>query len=239
MKKEILMLFVGLTAMYSCNTSSTNSTVAINNNIDSVSYAIGSGFGSNVIRQIKNAGDTTLNIDALIGGFSQGIKEGELLIDETTGTAVVNEYMRAKEEERKIAEREAFSKNILLGEEFHAANGQREGVTTTESGLQYEVVTLGTGELPIDGDRVKVNYEGTLLDGQVFDSNYDRGVPVEFGINQVIAGWTEGLKLMPAGSTYKFYIPHTLAYGENPPPGSNIEPFSSLIFTVEFIELVK
>ena len=109
----------------------------------------------------------------------------------------------------------------------------------TESGLQYIVVTKGDGELPIDGDRVNVNYEGTLLNGEVFDSSYERGAPIEFDINRVIPGWTEGLKLMPVGSKYVFYIPSQLAYAANPPPNSSIEPYSTLVFTVELLGIVK
>jgi FKBP-type peptidyl-prolyl cis-trans isomerase FkpA len=122
--------------------------------------------------------------------------------------------------------------------EFLAANAQKPGVKVTESGLQYEVVTEGSGEKPLATDTVRVHYEGTLVNGTVFDSSYQRGQPAEFRLNGVIPGWTEGLQLMPAGSTYMFYIPSNLAYGENG-AGNSIPPYSALIFKVELLDIVK
>lgn len=124
------------------------------------------------------------------------------------------------------------------GEAFLAANAEREGVHVTESGLQYEVITEGTGAKPSATDRVKVHYHGTLINGTVFDSSVERGEPITFGLNQVIPGWTEGVQLMPVGSKYKFFIPYNLAYGERG-AGEQIPPFSALIFEVELLGIEK
>lgn len=123
------------------------------------------------------------------------------------------------------------------GERFLAENQLREEVIVTESGLQYEVITLGKGKRPTAEDRVKVHYHGTLIDGTVFDSSVDRGEPITFGLNQVIKGWTEGVQLMPVGSKYKFYIPYNLAYGER--GAGSIPPYSTLIFEVELLDIEK
>lgn len=123
-------------------------------------------------------------------------------------------------------------------EKFLAENKTKEGVITTESGLQYQVITEGTGAKPTAEDRVKVHYTGTLLDGTKFDSSVDRGEPAEFGVSQVIPGWTEGLQIMPAGSKYIFWIPSELAYGERG-AGQDIKPNSVLKFEVELLEVIK
>ena len=123
------------------------------------------------------------------------------------------------------------------GEAFLAENATRSGVITTPSGLQYEVITQGSGRRPRSDDMVRVHYEGTLIDGIVFDSSYRRGEPVEFPLNQVIPGWTEGVQLMNEGSTFRFFIPHDLAYGSRDIPG--IPPYSTLIFEVELISILR
>ena len=119
------------------------------------------------------------------------------------------------------------------GEQFLAENALREGVIVTESGLQYEVIKMGKGKKPSATDRVKVHYHGTLIDGTVFDSSVERGEPITFGLNQVIAGWTEGLQLMPVGSKFKLYIPQELGYGSR--NAGSIPPYSTLIFEVELL----
>ncbi len=132
--------------------------------------------------------------------------------------------------------KEAAKKNIELGSEFLAANKDVEGVSETESGLQYQVLTKGEGsEHPSATDKVKVHYHGTLLDGTVFDSSVDRGEPLSFGLNQVIAGWTEGLQLMVVGDKTRFFIPANLAYGNR--SAGKIEPGSTLIFDVELLAI--
>ena len=118
-------------------------------------------------------------------------------------------------------------------------NKSAAGVKTTASGLQYVVIKEGTGAAPVATSRVKVHYHGTLTDGTVFDSSVDRGEPTEFGVNQVIKGWTEGLQLMKAGSKFKFFIPQDLAYGAFPQPGGPIKPFAPLVFEVELLEVME
>lgn len=233
------MLFAVTTIFSSCNSENQSSEIKLENTIDSVSYAIGINLGSNILRQIENAGDTNLNYNGIIAGFNQGIRSEDLLMDEAQGTAIINKYMSDKDAERREAEKATFAINVDTEEAFFAENAGKEGVFETESGLQFLVVVKGDGVLPMDGDRIRVNYEGALLDGQVFDSSYERGEPAVFDINRVIPGWTEGLKLMPVGSKYVFYVPSELAYGENPPPGTIIEPYSTLVFTVELLGIEK
>lgn len=123
------------------------------------------------------------------------------------------------------------------GEAFLAENAKKAGITTTASGLQYEVITQGEGAKPTATSRVKTHYHGTLIDGTVFDSSYDRGQPIDFAVNGVIAGWTEALQLMPVGSKWRLYVPYNLAYGERG-AGAAIGPFSTLIFDVELLDIV-
>lgn len=142
----------------------------------------------------------------------------------------INQRMQAKEAEKHKA-------LAVEGETFLAANAKKPGITVTESGLQYEIITQGTGAIPTKTSRVKTHYHGTLIDGTVFDSSVKRGQPIDFPVNGVIAGWTEALQLMPVGSKWRLYIPHNLAYGERGAGGS-IKPFSALIFDVELIDIV-
>jgi FKBP-type peptidyl-prolyl cis-trans isomerase len=138
---------------------------------------------------------------------------------------------------RQAEESAATAENSKKGLEFLAKNKTKEGVKTTDSGLQYKVITLGKGAKPKASDKVKVHYKGTLIDGTEFDSSYKRGVPAEFPLNGVIKGWTEGLQLMPVGSKFEFFIPSELAYGDRAP--QTIGPNQTLIFEVELLEIVK
>ena len=142
-------------------------------------------------------------------------------------------------EERQQAEAAERGKAARVeGERFLAENAKRPGVTVTASGLQYEVVNQGTGRRPRATDTVSCHYEGTLIDGTVFDSSYRRGEPAAFGLNQVIKGWTEGVQLMQEGAKYRFYIPWQLAYGERG-AGADIPPYAALVFTVELLKVLS
>jgi FKBP-type peptidyl-prolyl cis-trans isomerase FklB len=159
-----------------------------------------------------------------------------LLLDSKSIQKTVQTYFQKIQQEKKKEELAKYGVYKKEGLAFLEANKTKEGVKTTESGLQYVVLKEGKGRKPKTTDRVKVHYHGTTVDGTVFDSSVDRGTPAEFGVTQVIKGWTEGLQLMKVGSKYKFFIPQELAYGENPRPGI-IKPFMALIFEVELLDI--
>ncbi|MBP9481209.1 MAG: FKBP-type peptidyl-prolyl cis-trans isomerase [Parabacteroides sp.] len=198
--------------------------------IDSASYAIGVSTGAGYKENLKTLPDSA-NVDALIAGFTEALKGQKTSMTPEAAQAFLQTYfMEASAKQATKAKEE--------GDKFLAENKTKEGVITTESGLQYKVVTEGKGVKPTAEDKVKVHYKGTLLDGKVFDSSIERGEPAEFGVGQVIKGWTEGLQLMPVGSKYTFWIPSDLAYGERV-AGQDIKPNSVLVFEVELLEIVK
>ena len=177
----------------------------------------------------------TINRDIMVKGFLDAVAKKTELMDLVKAQAYSNEKM--KEIKNRVLETN-FGENRIAGEQFLAENKTKEGVVTTESGLQYKVITMGKGEQPTANSQVKVNYRGTLIDGTEFDSSYARNEPATFRANQVIPGWTEALQLMPVGSKWMLYIPQELAYG-NREAGDVIKPFSTLIFEVELLEIVK
>lgn len=209
-----------------------------------VSYAIGLDIGNNYLKRIEGDLDIKLDPDMFLRavkdaltGATPALTPAQLAEVKTAAEA----KMRAKREKER-AEQEAQrkvqgEKNKKEGELFLSENKAKEGVQTTASGLQYQVLTQGAGAKPAATDRVQVHYRGTLLDGTEFDSSYSRGKPAEFAVNGVIKGWTEGLQLMPAGSKYKFFIPSALAYGERG-QGQRIGPNATLVFEVELIEVL-
>ena len=176
-----------------------------------------------------------LNLDTFEKGFRDGYEGNESALTQEQMQEVLMTYQQ--EQEKKFVEdmQASAEANKTKGAEFLAANAKKEGVKETASGLQYKVIEAGTGKSPKATDVVEVNYEGKLIDGTVFDSSYERGEPIEFPLNQVIAGWTEGLQLMKEGGKYEFYIPSDLAYGEAGNQG--IEPNSTLIFTDELLKV--
>lgn len=199
-----------------------------------LSYAIGRDIGTN----LRLAG---LDIDAniLAAAINHGLADSGYQMDAATAQQVITDYQQKKLREAEMESEKEAAKYKAEAEAFLANNRGVDGVKETPSGLQYKVITEGTGEKPSATSRVKVHYKGTLLDGTKFDSSYDRNQPATFGLNQVIKGWTEGLQLMPVGSKYIFYIPSDLGYGTNPPPGSAIKPGSLLVFEVELLDIIK
>ncbi len=193
--------------------------------MDKVSYAIGLSFGQNM----KSSGVKTMNYDDLVAGMKAIMNNEKPAIGFEEAQQVLNTFFSELEAKAAGAAK-------ADGEAFLAENAKREGIKTTASGLQYEVITEGNGPRPKATDTVEVHYEGTLIDGTVFDSSYKRGEKISFGLNQVIKGWTEGLQLMSVGSKYKLYIPYQLGYGERG-AGASIPPYAALIFTVELFAI--
>ena len=194
--------------------------------MDKFSYGLGMGIGQNLL----SMGVKELNID----DFIKGIKD--VLAGEKTALTHGEAQQVVSEQFRKLAE-EAYAKVKEEGEAFLAANKAKEGVVTLPSGLQYQVITEGTGKKPAATDRVQCHYEGTLIDGTVFDSSIRRGEPAVFGVNQVIKGWVEALQLMQEGAKWRLFIPQDMAYGANG-AGEMIPPYSALIFEVELIKVL-
>ena len=152
-------------------------------------------------------------------------------------TNLLNDFFTQLEQQQRAAAEAAGAQAKNEGERFLAENAKRPNVTVTPSGLQYEVLTEGTGRSPKATDTVRCHYHGTLIDGTVFDSSYQRNQPADFGLNQVIAGWTEGVQLMKEGAKYRFYLPYHLAYGERG-AGNSIPPFATLVFDVELLKVL-
>ncbi|MDO4950637.1 MAG: FKBP-type peptidyl-prolyl cis-trans isomerase [Bacteroidales bacterium] len=200
--------------------------------MDKVSYALGLGIG----HQLKAMGGNKLVIDDLAQAIKDVINDATTQMDIKEAQIIASNFMAEVEEENKKKREEIGAMLRVAGEQFLADNAKKEGVVVLPSGLQYEVLTEGCGRNPKATDNVKCHYEGRLIDGTVFDSSYRRGTPAVFGLNQVIAGWTEGVQLMQEGAKYRFFIPYNLAYGANG-AGDSIPPYSALIFEVELISI--
>ncbi len=194
--------------------------------LDSLSYALGMLDAT----FFKSQGVDTINYILMNRGFEEVLKEKTTLLTNQDADMTVREQLQA-------FMRKKSQSTIEEGEKFLAENKKRDGVKVTPSGLQYEVLQLGTGPHPSDTSTVKVHYEGFLVNGKKFDSSRDRGEPISFSLNQVIKGWTEGVQLMPVGSRFKFFIPYTLGYGEQG-AGGTIPGGAALIFDVELLDIV-
>ena len=194
--------------------------------MDKFSYAIGLGIGQNLL----SMGAQGINVEDFAQAIADVLNRKETAISHNEAREIVNKYF-AELEEKMNAE------NIEKGKAFLAENAKKEGIVTLPSGLQYEVITEGNGKKPSATDRVKCHYEGTLIDGTLFDSSIKRGQPAVFGVNQVIRGWVEALQLMSEGSKWRLFIPSELGYGAQQ-AGEMIPPHSALIFEVELIEVL-
>ena len=200
--------------------------------MDKLSYALGIGIGS----QLAGMGAKELNIDDFAQAIKDVISGSQLKVDNVEAQTLVQNFFQEQEAKQQAAAAEAGKAAKAEGEAFLAENGKKEGIVTLPSGLQYQVLKEGNGKKPSATDQVVCHYEGTLIDGTVFDSSYQRNQPATFGLNQVIAGWTEGVQLMQEGAKYRFFIPYNLAYGERG-AGAQIPPFATLVFDVELIEV--
>lgn len=194
--------------------------------INAVSYCVGMSIAGSLMQQDLE----TINPAVLAEAIAEAFAGQQPKYTPEEANAIIQRYLQRIGEDKFAAIKDE-------GEQFLAANKAKAGIHTTESGLQYEVISEGTGEKPNATDTVDVHYHGTLIDGSVFDSSIERGTPATFGVHQVIKGWTEALQLMPVGSKYRLYIPQDLAYGANPHPGGPIKPYMTLIFDVELLAI--
>lgn len=234
--KELIVSGVVITIIIASCAKSSISGVKIKSGEDSLSYAFGI-INFNALR----SDSLYLNPLVVAKAMIDGDKGRPQMSDETAKDIImsyINERKIAQMEKQNIMNKETYKDYIAENEEFLARNKERSVITVTESGLQYEVITMGTGPKPTSQSVVKVHYTGSLIDGTEFDSSLKNNEPVQFPLNGVIRGWTEGLQLMPVGSKFKFYIPENLGYGANG-AGSIIKPYSTLIFDVELLDIVE
>jgi FKBP-type peptidyl-prolyl cis-trans isomerase FklB len=194
--------------------------------MDKISYALGVSLGNN----LKNSGFEGLDYQKMADGIKHVIQKEKLEMSIQEAQAIINDYFQQLQEK-------TFEQNIMEGKSFLTENAKRAEVKTTASGLQYEIIKDGKGQIPAATDRVKVHYHGTLINGNVFDSSVSRGEPATFGVTQVIQGWVEALQLMPVGSKWKLFIPSELGYGAQG-AGQSIAPHTTLIFEVELLDIV-
>jgi len=242
MKKIILSIFMASVVLFACSAKGNTETKAKDSSTGTPATAQGAGnqapskadtsyaFGLAIGTSIKETG-----VEMDYNAFMNGLKD----VMENKKTKMTSEEATAKiQAAMTVAMAKKSEQNKADEAKFLAENGKKTGVKTTASGLQYEVITEGTGKKPAPTDTVKVNYVGTLTNGTTFDSSIQRGEPAVFQLDQVIPGWTEGIQLMTVGSKYKFYIPSALAYGENG-AGNVIPPYSTLIFEVDLLNIEK
>lgn len=239
---KLLFLFLIAATMISAQTKGTKkdkkpaeaapkSAVSLTTQDDSISYSIGQSISHNLKEPIMN-----INFSALVEGIQDAVAGQSKMTDEQM-KRVMDVFNMRLLAQRKAAMEKVKDKNKKEGDEFLAENKKKEGVVTLPDGLQYKILVSGTGPSPKATDKVKVNYKGTLIDGKVFDSSYERNQPAEFPLNQVIKGWTEALQLMHVGDKWELYVPSELGYGENG-AGNMIGPNSVLIFEVELLEIL-
>jgi FKBP-type peptidyl-prolyl cis-trans isomerase len=193
---------------------------------EKVSYAV----GMSIAESLKSQKLDKLDLNMLKNGIEDVFENNTFKVNPSEANELIKSYMDE-------ANNAAYGENKQKGIDYLKENQKRSEIKTTESGLQYEILSDAEGERPSSTDNVTVHYHGTLIDGTVFDSSVERGTPASFGVHQVIPGWTEALQLMNVGSKYRLHIPQELAYGANPHPGGPIEPFSALIFDVELLSI--
>jgi len=202
--------------------------------LDTDEKKLGYIIGMDIGKSLREQG-TQVDLNSLIEAIKTTYNDEPLAMTTEEAAQVRKEYIEKRQAEQQAEAAAIGETNLAAGQKFLAENATKEGVQTTASGLQYKVITMGDGPKPVATDTVKVHYRGTLLDGTEFDSSYARNEPISFGLNRVIAGWTEGVQLMPVGSKFMFYISPDLAYGEG--GGGPIPPNSTLIFEVELLDI--
>ncbi|MEO1835688.1 MAG: FKBP-type peptidyl-prolyl cis-trans isomerase [Akkermansiaceae bacterium] len=203
----------------------------LESDMDKASYLIGRNIGETI-----SADGIELNVDNMVAGLREALAGKDARIAEADANKIMEKFQAEMQAKMQAKAKSKSLANVEAGQKFLEENKKREGVTVTESGLQYEVITVGTGDKPTALDTVKVHYHGTLMDGKVFDSSVERKQPAEFQVGGVIAGWTEALQLMPVGSKWKLTIPAKLAYGGQG-AGRDIGPHATLIFEVELLSI--
>ncbi len=240
LSKIVAITVLGLTVV-SCGKQLGGTQKSLDTELDSVSYALGLNTG---VRMRADQNAKELNPDLYVQGFYNGADSTDIKINIEEAANIIRSYFQKKQMEQMEKQQKEMEKKAEVehadykkaNEAFLAENKTKDGVVTTDSGLQYIVMKEGNGASPKIADFVKVHYHGTLTDGKMFDSSVERGTPSEFGVTQVIKGWTEGLQLMKEGAKYKFFIPQNLAYGfQGRMP--QIKPFSTLVFEVELLEV--
>ncbi len=222
-----LLIIVTMWLLIGCG-SDQKQNVPLESSVDSVSYSIGVDIGKSMRAQ-----ELEMNEKALFEGWSSSYQGKDLKLTEDEMLSVLKAFQTEMQEKSRIRANAQAEKNLKEGEDFLAENGKRDSVITTESGLQYKIIQQGDGPIPKSTDKVSVHYRGTLINGEEFDSSYNRGKPATFPVTGVIKGWTEALQLMPVGSKWELYVPSSLAYGNGSRgPGG---PNSTLIFEVELL----
>ena len=202
--------------------------------LDRISYALGLSMGNN----FRASGISEINVQDFADGVAAVFYGSQPKMTYDEAKAEIQAYFAELEKKQRAAADELGRQNLEIGKKYLEENGKRVEVKTTASGLQYEVLKEGDGPMPKAEDQVEVHYTGKLIDGTVFDSSVDRGVPATFGVTQVIPGWVEALQMMKAGSKWRLFIPTNLAYGPNGAPGSPIGPNATLIFDVELLKVL-
>lgn len=243
--KNIIVLLTGAILIVSCgggkeNDGENKSKAVIKTNEDKVSYAIGVDAGTEIYNTIKTQGlDTVISKELLLQGLEDAIMGKETAIHRDSVKPIIRSYFMKAQQAAMQDELKKYEANKAEGENFLATNSKKSGVTTTESGLQYEVIKAGNGQKPMLNDSVTVHYKGTFLNGETFDSSIERKEPFKFAVSysSVIEGWVEAVQLMPKGAKYKFYVPYALGYGDRFLPG--IPPYSMLIFEIELIDFER
>jgi FKBP-type peptidyl-prolyl cis-trans isomerase FklB len=228
----VILSAISLFIITSCGSEKKYAAVKIKSKEDSVSYYLGLTYGSG-LKQAKI--DSVFNYQAFVKGMTEALDKDTLPVSQFAIQSYLNSYFMAFQQEQVKNE---YKDYIAENKAFLETNSKKDSVVTLPSGLQYIVLREGKGKKPAASDRIKVHYTGTLIDGTIFDSSYQRNQPAEFNVGEVIPGWTEAMQLMSVGSKWKIFIPENLAYGSQSPQGSAIKPFSTLVFEVELLDIV-